>query len=125
MGPFGFGEIIFLFFIALVIFGPKKLPELGKTIGKGLREFKKASDELKSNWDQHVREADNPVNDLKQTFSDIKADVESAATIDNPVNDLKETFSEIKADVESAATIEDEAPMATPAAPEKKNPDAN
>jgi sec-independent protein translocase protein TatA len=125
MGPFGFGEIIFLFFIALVIFGPKRLPELGKTVGKGLREFKKASDELKSNWEQHTREMDNPVNDLKQTFSEIKSDVASAATIDNPVSDLKETFSEIKAEVESAATIEDEAPMTTPAAPEKKSPDAN
>ena len=81
MGPFGFQEILFLFFIALIIFGPKKLPELGKTLGKGLREFKKASDDLKSNWEEHIREADKPIHDLKQTIYDVKADVETAATL--------------------------------------------
>ena len=119
MGPFGFGEIIFLFFIALVIFGPKKLPELGKTLGKGLREFKKASDDLKSNWEQHVRDADNPVNEIKQTFSEIKADVEA----ESPINDLKQTFTEIQSDVESAAEIEE--PKPAPAAPEETKADGN
>jgi TatA/E family protein of Tat protein translocase len=81
MGPFGFGEIIFLFFIALVIFGPKKLPELGKTLGKGLREFRRATDDLKSNWEEHVRDAESPVQDLKQTFSEVKKDVEEATSL--------------------------------------------
>ena len=110
MGPFGFWELIFLFFLALVIFGPKKLPELGKTVGKGLREFKKASDELKSNWEQHIREADNPVSDLKQTFSDIKADVEAATRMED----------------HTPSTPTPSTPTASPdTTPEETKPDAN
>jgi TatA/E family protein of Tat protein translocase len=55
MGSIGMQEIIVIFVIALIIFGPRKLPELGKTIGKGLAEFKKASSELKSTWEQEVQ----------------------------------------------------------------------
>ena len=55
MGPLGMQEIIIIFILALIIFGPRKLPELGKTIGKGLAEFKKASNELKQTWEDEVR----------------------------------------------------------------------
>ena len=55
MGSLGMQEIIIIFVLALIIFGPRKLPELGKTIGKGLAEFKKASNELKQTWEEEVR----------------------------------------------------------------------
>jgi sec-independent protein translocase protein TatA len=55
MGSLGWQEIIVIFMIALIVFGPRKLPELGKTIGKGLAEFKKASNELKQTWEDEVR----------------------------------------------------------------------
>jgi sec-independent protein translocase protein TatA len=55
MGSLGWQEIIVIFIIALIVFGPRKLPELGKTIGKGLAEFKKASNELKQTWEDEVR----------------------------------------------------------------------
>jgi TatA/E family protein of Tat protein translocase len=44
----GFPEMIFLFILALLIFGPKKLPEVGRQIGRALNEFKRASNEFKS-----------------------------------------------------------------------------
>jgi TatA/E family protein of Tat protein translocase len=44
----GMPEMIFIFLLALVLFGPKKLPELGRQLGKALAEFKKASNEFKS-----------------------------------------------------------------------------
>jgi len=47
MGPLGFTEIAFIFVLALLIFGPKKLPEIGRTIGRGVAEFRKATSELK------------------------------------------------------------------------------
>ncbi|MEZ5364175.1 MAG: TatA/E family twin arginine-targeting protein translocase [Bryobacterales bacterium] len=56
MGPIGFQEMIFIFVFALLIFGPKKLPELGRTFGKGMAEFRRASNELKSTFQ---REMDN------------------------------------------------------------------
>lgn len=55
MGSLGMQEIIIIFVLALIVFGPRKLPELGKTIGKGLAEFKKASNELKQTWEEEVR----------------------------------------------------------------------
>ena len=55
MGNLGMQEIIIIFIVALIIFGPKKLPELGKTIGKGMAEFKKASSELMQTWEEEVR----------------------------------------------------------------------
>ncbi len=46
-GSLGVPELIFIFALALLIFGPRKLPEIGRTIGRGLSEFRKASTELK------------------------------------------------------------------------------
>ncbi|MDR4886172.1 twin-arginine translocase TatA/TatE family subunit [Fredinandcohnia sp. QZ13] len=43
MGNLGFGELLLIIFFALLVFGPKKLPELGKAAGTTLREFKKAT----------------------------------------------------------------------------------
>jgi TatA/E family protein of Tat protein translocase len=43
----GMPEMIFIFLMALVVFGPRKLPELGRQLGKALNEFKKASNEFK------------------------------------------------------------------------------
>src|ERR1700684_1115506 len=49
-----FSETIFLFFLALIIFGPKKLPEIARTVGKALNEFKRASNEFKSQIEQEI-----------------------------------------------------------------------
>jgi TatA/E family protein of Tat protein translocase len=55
MGSLGMQELIVIFILALIVFGPRKLPELGKTLGKGLAEFKRASNELKQTWEDEVR----------------------------------------------------------------------
>ncbi len=55
MGSLGMQEIIVIFILALIVFGPRKLPELGKSLGKGLAEFKKASNELRATWEEEVR----------------------------------------------------------------------
>src|SRR6266542_86392 len=54
-GSVGFPELIIIFTIALIIFGPRKLPELGKSLGRSLAEFKRASNELKSTLDEEIR----------------------------------------------------------------------
>ena len=48
LGTLGTSEMIFIFILALVLFGPKKLPEIGRTIGKAITEFRRASNELKT-----------------------------------------------------------------------------
>lgn len=79
MGQLGFSEMLMIFVIALLVFGPKKLPELGKSLGKGIREFKKATDELKSSWEDQVKDISQPLNDVKRDIhnmgQDFKADL--------------------------------------------------
>lgn len=113
MGPLGWTEMVVIFFVALIVLGPKKLPELGRTLGKGLREFKKASDDLKSNWAEHLRDVEEPVHDIKKTYQEAKADVE-------------EVSAKI-AEEEPVPPPPEEAPAASivPAAPEETKPDAN
>ena len=48
-------ELIIIFVIALIIFGPRKLPELGRSLGKSLAEFKRASNELRSTLEEEIR----------------------------------------------------------------------
>jgi TatA/E family protein of Tat protein translocase len=57
---FGLGlpELLVIFVIALLVFGPKKLPELGKSIGRAMAEFKKASDEFKETIHEEMKEVE-------------------------------------------------------------------
>lgn len=54
MGSLGMPEIVMILVIALIIFGPRKLPELGKTLGKSLAQFRKASEDFKRQWEDEV-----------------------------------------------------------------------
>jgi len=64
----GFPEMMFIFILALILFGPKKLPEIGKQIGKGLAEFKRASREFQSQIEDEVRKLEIE-SDLKNTIA--------------------------------------------------------
>jgi TatA/E family protein of Tat protein translocase len=55
LGSIGVPELIVIFVIALIFFGPKKLPELGRSLGRSINEFKKASNELRSTLDEEIR----------------------------------------------------------------------
>ena len=55
MGPIGMPEMVVIAVIALIIFGPRKLPELGKSLGKSIAEFKRASNELKNTLEDEIR----------------------------------------------------------------------
>ena len=54
-GSIGMPELIIIFVIALIIFGPRKLPELGRSLGKSIAEFKRASNELKNTLEEEIR----------------------------------------------------------------------
>lgn len=67
MGPLGWQETVFIFLLALLIFGPKKLPELGRTIGKAMTEFRRASSDLKSTFDREMHAIERENEELKET----------------------------------------------------------
>jgi sec-independent protein translocase protein TatB len=70
---FGIGmpEMILILAVALIVLGPKKLPDLAKSLGRALGEFKKATRELKESID-----IDDDLKDIKGAFSDIETDDE-------------------------------------------------
>ncbi|MGH9426355.1 MAG: TatA/E family twin arginine-targeting protein translocase [Terriglobia bacterium] len=75
MGSLGVPELIVIFVVALIVFGPKKLPELGKSLGKGLAEFRRASNELKSTIEEEVRaiEAEPPTRHKSESAPELES----------------------------------------------------
>jgi TatA/E family protein of Tat protein translocase len=70
-GSLGMPELIVIFVIALIIFGPRKLPELGRSLGRSLNEFKRASNELRNTLEEEVR-ADEQREVAKQRAESLK-----------------------------------------------------
>jgi TatA/E family protein of Tat protein translocase len=72
-GSIGMPELVIILVIALIIFGPRKLPELGRSLGRSLGEFKKASNELRSTLEEEVR-----VEEQKEQRTKMEAEQTSA-----------------------------------------------
>ena len=77
MGPLGWPETVFIFFLALILFGPKKLPELGRTVGKALTEFRRASNELKSTFDREMKSLEQETESFKEVANQYQSDTYS------------------------------------------------
>jgi sec-independent protein translocase protein TatA len=73
-GSIGMPELIIIFVIALIIFGPRKLPELGRSLGKSLGEFKRASNELRNTLDEEIR--------IEEQRSEPRASERTAKTVE-------------------------------------------
>ena len=111
LGSIGMGELLIIFVIALIVFGPRKLPELGRTLGKSLGEFKRASNDLRNTLEEeiHVEE---------QTPSEPRASA-PAVPEDDP-NTLEE---EIHVEQQASSEPAPSAPApATPADDAQHNP---
>ena len=74
MGPLGWQETVFIFILALLLFGPKKLPELGRTLGKAMTEFRRASSELKATFDREMKNLEQETEPIKQVASEYHYD---------------------------------------------------
>jgi sec-independent protein translocase protein TatB len=86
MGFGGFsGEMIFLFFLALILFGPKKLPEIGRQVARFLNEFRRASNEFRSQIESEIDSLDNSGNPRQQILPPLQEPLGSLASrIFNP-----------------------------------------
>src|SRR5579871_3986508 len=74
MGPVGVPEMIVIFLLALVLFGPKKLPELGRTLGKAISEFRRAQSELKATFDREMQNLERETESTKEVASSYQYD---------------------------------------------------
>ncbi len=123
---FGIGmpELLLLLAIALIVVGPKKLPELAKALGRGIAEFKKATNELKESL-----ETNTEFSELKQSFDDIQETVLDATLPSKPSEELDSeeestattpSVEENEDDIELASASSDddvEEPETTPPSP--------
>jgi sec-independent protein translocase protein TatB len=92
MFDIGMPEMIVIFVVALVVLGPKKLPEVAKALGKGLSEFKKTFQDVKESVDKEFKES---TSDIRDTFIDVKKQVETEVhdagkTISGTIEQAKE-----------------------------------
>lgn len=133
---FGIGmpELILILAIALIVIGPKKLPDLAKSLGRAMREFKKATSELKGSL-----ELESEIKEVKGTFEDIQSDIKHSVLEDRPQAGDKKGTERKGTDLEkgddtrqkerSSDPVEDEiadpaSPSETAAAPPSTNSDA-
>ena len=81
----GSTELVFILVVALIFFGPRKLPQLARSMGKGLAEFRKASDDFKRTWEREVALESAPFEDNTILETERQPTYESVATSDSPV----------------------------------------
>lgn len=92
MFDIGMQELIIIFIVALLVFGPKRLPELAKTLGKGLGELKKALQDVKESAGEEFKET---ASDIREAVTDVKKQIESevkdtGSTLDSTLQEVKE-----------------------------------
>ena len=80
----GAGEMAVIFILALVLFGPKKLPELGRTIGKAMTEFRRASNDLKSTFDREMQSLERENESIKKSTREMAREIYDHATYEIP-----------------------------------------
>lgn len=88
LGSIGMPELILIFIVALLVFGPKKLPELGKSLGRGLAEFKKASEDLKKTIEDEIEQGKNEADAVKKQVAEVRS---TLTTVPPPTPPAPET----------------------------------
>jgi len=104
MGPLGVQEMVVIILVALLLFGPKKLPELGKSIGKAITEFRRAQSELKATFESHLRELEKENESIKEVTRSY-------------TNDIYNNFSGYDSSYSDSITYQGESQPSTSASP--------
>ena len=130
----GMGEVVLILVIALVVFGPRKLPELGKSLGQAMSQFRRASEDFKRTWEQEVesekiRKTDTPsggesnygYNESYDPYNSYSDDANSREIHNNDAesNPANATSAQNKAEAETASVGAETANLKSQ--PEKKH----
>lgn len=89
----GMPEVILILVVALIIFGPRKLPELGKSLGHAMSQFRRASDDFKRTWEQEVE---------IEKYRNTSGDSSSASSEYNPSGDDNSPYNPYSGETETA-----------------------
>ncbi len=128
----GMPEVVLILVIALIVFGPRKLPELGKSLGQAMSQFRKASDDFKRTWEQEVERETLSKGDASSTYNDHGSSdpysYDSYSTRDDIRDNTYETGSDLPGETSPSpdATTAEASTVAAPAAnpnpaPEKQH----
>lgn len=88
MGDLGFSEMVVIVLLIVILFGPKKIPEIARELGHGIRKMKSAMEDIKT---EIMKETDTSVSDIKKEIEQVKNSVSDI----NPVNDIKKQITEV------------------------------
>lgn len=118
----GSTELLFILAIALIFFGPRKLPQLARTMGKGLAEFRKASDDFKRTWEREVALETAHINDAMSLDSDQPSayqstDMNNEPTVDTPAFEAEAPDPDLVVPRESTFQAASETPAEVPEIP--------
>ena len=114
MGSLGWPEILMILVVALIIFGPRKLPELGKTIGQSLAQFRRASEDFKRTWEEEVEMEKRRIEAPPQPYEEsvnayntepTPADSDSSNYWSEPVNETNSESAEVVSSPEDSIEV--------------------
>lgn len=124
MSFFGMGsmEIVAIMVIALIIFGPGKLPEIAGQIGKGVRDFRRMTRDLTSEFQESIEDVQTTMDDMKSTVNEMKAETESLAasipaTVEEGVGKPLSQAGRVTTSTQRANGVQTDVPIAEAPAP--------
>jgi sec-independent protein translocase protein TatB len=124
---FGFsGEMIFLFFLALILFGPKKMPEIGRQVARFLNEFRRASNEFRSQIESEINSLDSSISPRQQILPPLQAPLGSLANriFNPPPAEKLEAAENAAAEAAAEPAPAEPVPVPEPSPAPKAAPDA-
>jgi sec-independent protein translocase protein TatA len=115
MPSIGAPEIVIILVLALLVFGPKRLPEMGRSLGRTVREFKKASDSARKEFG--VDEIEREMKGVKKTLADVKGDLKVDIDAETAKPGADKAAAEAAAATAAAAAVATGAAVADGAGP--------
>jgi Tat protein translocase TatB subunit len=108
MFDIGMQELIVVFIVVLLVFGPKRAPELGRTLGKALAEFKKSLQDVKKQVETEFKESTSEIQEARKSFEDFKKKVQSEVKETIGTNPLQQPAKDIIEETDEAEEEEEE-----------------
>ncbi len=104
------GEIFIIVLLILIFFGPKRIPEIAKTLGKGINEIKKVQKDINAEINRYSDELENPVNQVKEDIEGFSKGLNKAAEINPSESDTGKNKAEEKPDDDQQTQQDDKLP---------------